>query len=84
MKIKCMKCGHTEKKNNGAIWNRIVGCVNTIIGILGFATMIVPLYPLCGACFALGLVFIVISYIQEWIEKNHSCPDCGSKKWEKV
>jgi DNA-directed RNA polymerase subunit RPC12/RpoP len=82
MEIKCMKCGHREPINR-AFFAKIVGRGALAVGILALATGFAV--PVCIAILAGGLGLEMFSdTILLWVSKNYSCPECGSRKWEKV
>ncbi len=88
MKIKCGKCGHSEK-TTVELFVKIIGGVLPIGG--GFWAWVA--YIFAGTGFALPIVIAIITggvavfwfkdEIVQWIvNRGYKCPKCGAVKWE--
>ncbi len=87
MKIKCGKCGHSEK-TTVELFVKIIGGAMPIGGFWAWVT-----YLFAGTGFALPIVIAIITggvgvlvfkdEIVQWIvNRGHKCPKCGAVKWE--
>ena len=87
MKIKCGKCGHSEKVTV-ELFVKIIG--SAMVGG-GFWAWVAYLFA--GTGFALPIVIAIITggvgvlvfkdEIVQWIvNRGYKCPKCGSVKWE--
>ena len=87
-KIKCGKCGYSEKATV-ELFVKIIGGAMPIYG--GFWAWVA--YLLAGTGFAMPIVIAIITggvgvfwfkdEIVQWIvNRGHKCPKCGAVKWE--
>jgi len=87
MKIKCKKCGHSEKVTL-ELFVRIIGIAMPVGGFAAWVT-----YLLAGTGLALPIVSALIiggpvllafkDEIIQWIvNRGYKCPKCGAVAWE--
>ncbi len=87
MRIKCKKCGYSEK-TNVELFVKIIGGSMPLGGFWAWVA-----YLLAGTGFALPIVIAIITggvgilvfkdQIVKWIiNQKYKCPKCGSTKWE--
>ena len=87
MKIKCSKCGHSEKATV-ELFVKIIGGALPFGGFWAWATFL-----FAGTGFAMAIVIAIITggvgmlvfkdEIVEWIvNRGYRCPKCGAVKWE--
>ena len=87
MKIKCGKCGYSEK-TTVELFVKIIGAAMPIGSFWAWVT-----YMLAGTGFALPIVIAIGTggigllvfkdEIVQWIvNRGYKCPECGAVKWE--
>ncbi len=87
MKIKCRRCGYSEKTNKD-FFVKLIGGAMPVGGYWAWVT-----YLFAGTGFAMAIVVAIITggvamlifkdQIVEWIiNRGYQCPSCGAVKWK--